>query len=156
MQSWLIRWCLLVFAAAPVCVRISSASQPQQANRPAQSSPQQWVTLPVWSRPAQQPVSLLPAIPDGRSILIAKVEEKFASGEQNFKAGHLDAARRDFNDAVDWMLESGYDPNGDPKLSELFTAWWIRFIHTSCRRSAPAMDFRRRPRFLRRLTKSRR
>ena len=68
----------------------------------------------------QQPVSLQPAIPDGRSILIAKVEEKFASGEQNFKAGHLDAARRDFNDAVDWMLESGYDPNGDPKLSELF------------------------------------
>jgi membrane-bound lytic murein transglycosylase D len=52
--------------------------------------------------------------------LILKVQEKFASGEQNFKAGHLEAARKDFDDAVDWMLESGYDPNGDPKLSELF------------------------------------
>ena len=52
--------------------------------------------------------------------MIARVQEKFASGEQNFKAGHLEAARKDFDDAVDWMLESGYDPNGDPKLSELF------------------------------------
>jgi Soluble lytic murein transglycosylase and related regulatory proteins (some contain LysM/invasin domains) len=56
----------------------------------------------------------------GKALLIARVEAKFASGEQNFKAGHLDAARRDFNDAVDSMLESGYDLNSDPKLSELF------------------------------------
>ena len=76
--------------------------------------------LPLWSRDRQPPVSLLPAIPDGKTLLMAKVQEKFASGEQNFRAGHLDAARRDFNDAVDWMLESGYDPNGDPRLSELF------------------------------------
>jgi len=79
----------------------------------------QWVAVPLWNRTTPQPGSLLP-IPDGRRLLIEKVEEKFASGEQNFKAGHLDAARRDFNDAVDWMLESGYDPNGDPRLSELF------------------------------------
>src|SRR5436309_3325822 len=80
----------------------------------------QLAPLPLWSRDKQAPTSLLPAIPDGRNLLIARVEEKFASGEANFKAGHLDAARRDFNDAVDWMLESGYDPNGDPRLSELF------------------------------------
>lgn len=52
--------------------------------------------------------------------MIQKVEEKFASGEQNYKAGHLEAARHDFDDAVDWLLESGYDPESDPKLSELF------------------------------------
>src|SRR5262249_2507857 len=56
----------------------------------------------------------------GKTYLMAKVEEKFASGERNFKAGHLEAARRDFDEAVDWMLESGYDPNSDPKLRELF------------------------------------
>jgi membrane-bound lytic murein transglycosylase D len=80
----------------------------------------QLAPLPLWSRDRQAPISLLPTIPDGRTLLMAKVQERFASGEQNFKAGHLDAARRDFNDAVDWMLESGYDPNGDPQLSELF------------------------------------
>ena len=80
----------------------------------------QLAPLPLWSRDRQAPTSLLPAIPDGRNLLIARVEEKFASGEANFKAGHLDAARRDFNDAVDWMLEAGYDPNSDPRLGELF------------------------------------
>src|SRR5580692_1263540 len=58
--------------------------------------------------------------PSPKEYLIAQVEAKFASGELNFKAGHLEAARRDFDNAVDWMLESGYDPNSDPKLNELF------------------------------------
>src|SRR5579859_1035601 len=58
--------------------------------------------------------------PAPKDYLIAQVEAKFASGEQNYKAGHLEAARRDFDEAVDWMLESGYDPDSDPKLSELF------------------------------------
>jgi membrane-bound lytic murein transglycosylase D len=80
----------------------------------------QLVPLPLWARDRQAPASLLSPIPDGKALLIAKVEEKFASGEQNFKAGHLDTARRDFNDAIDWMLQSGYDPNSDPKLGEVF------------------------------------
>src|SRR5215470_4950817 len=57
---------------------------------------------------------------DAKARLIAKVEEKFASGEQNFKAGHLEAARRDFDAAVDLMLQSGYDVERDSELHELF------------------------------------
>ncbi|MFI5058255.1 MAG: transglycosylase SLT domain-containing protein [Candidatus Acidiferrales bacterium] len=76
--------------------------------------------LPLRNSLAKPTASLLPPVPGGKEYLIARVEEKFASGEQNYKAGHLGAARRDFDDAVDWMLESGYDPNGDPRLSELF------------------------------------
>jgi len=57
---------------------------------------------------------------DDKAKLIAKVDEKFASGEQNFKAGHLEAARRDFDAAVDLMLASGYDVERDPELHELF------------------------------------
>jgi membrane-bound lytic murein transglycosylase D len=52
--------------------------------------------------------------------LISRVEEKFTSGQQNYKAGHLEAARKDFDEALDLMLESGRDLNSDPKLSELF------------------------------------
>src|SRR5216683_1639043 len=104
------------------------------ANETAQGSarPQstlQLAPLPLWSRDRPAPASLLPMIPDGRTLLMARVQEKFASGEQNFKAGHLDAARRDFNDAVDWMLESGYDPNGEPRLSELFRHV-VDFVYT--------------------------
>jgi len=96
-----------------------AANETAQGSAHPQSTPQ-LVPLPLWSRDRPAPASLLPVIPDGRTVLMARVQEKFAAGEQNFKAGHLDAARRDFNDAVDWMLESGYDPNGDPRLSELF------------------------------------
>src|SRR6266853_23958 len=96
-----------------------AANETAQGSARPQSTPQ-LVPLPLWSRDRPAPASLLPVIPDGRTVLMARVQEKFAAGEQNFKAGHLDAARRDFNDAVDWMLESGYDPNGDPRLSELF------------------------------------
>jgi membrane-bound lytic murein transglycosylase D len=108
-------------AVEPLAATYTSATATPPA--PQQGTTQrtlQLAPLPLWSRDRQAPSSLLPAIPDGRNLLIARVEEKFASGEANFKAGHLDAARRDFNDAVDWMLESGYDPNSDPRLSELF------------------------------------
>jgi membrane-bound lytic murein transglycosylase D len=76
--------------------------------------------LPLINPASHAPTSLLPPIPEGKEYLAKKVQEKFASGEQNFKAGHLEAARKDFDDAVDWMLESGYDPDSDPTLSGLF------------------------------------
>src|SRR6478672_9759532 len=64
-------------APNPAATRFSAASaQPQ--------NPQQMISLPLWSREAQLPISLLPAIPNGRTLLVAKVQEKFASGEQNF------------------------------------------------------------------------
>src|SRR5712671_286441 len=137
MRLWRTSWRLLAFASVMfVCAAASksaagkaflgnatgaepAANETAQGSAHPQSTPQ-LVPLPLWSRDRPAPASLLPVIPDGRTVLMARVQEKFAAGEQNFKAGHLDAARRDFNDAVDWMLESGYDPNGDPRLSELF------------------------------------
>jgi peptidoglycan lytic transglycosylase D len=86
----------------------------------AQQAPVELALLPIVNPPHRHYVRLLPPVPPGKDYLVQKVKEKFASGEQNFKAGHREAARRDFDDAVDWMLESGYDPNSDPKLSELF------------------------------------
>ncbi len=65
-----------------------------------------------------QPAQL--SAPVNNESLISRVEEKFASGQQNYKAGHLEAARKDFDEALDLMLESGRDLNSDPKLSELF------------------------------------
>src|SRR5713226_3783177 len=102
----------------PVQARVPALTPAPTANK-AQAPP----TLPPLplTSPSRRPlVSLLPPVPGGRDYLIQKVQERFASGEQNFKAGHLEAARTSFDAAVDWMLDSGYDPNGDPKLSELF------------------------------------
>src|SRR5712692_6288061 len=84
------------------------------------SSPPQLPPLPVFAPKRQTLLMLPPAQRGSKEEFIARVEQKFSSGEQNYKAGHLEAARKDFDQAVDWMLESGYDPNSDPKLSELF------------------------------------
>src|SRR5262249_41650541 len=70
----------------------------------------------TYFRTIQKPL----ATPVNNEGLIARVEEKFTSGQQNYKAGHLEAARKDFDEALDLMLESGRDLNSDPKLSELF------------------------------------
>jgi membrane-bound lytic murein transglycosylase D len=78
------------------------------------------VSLPLTNPAARASVSLLPAAPGGKEYLAVVVEAKFASGEQNYRAGHLEAARKDFDDAVDWILESGYDPAADKRLNELF------------------------------------
>ncbi|HTA60495.1 MAG TPA: transglycosylase SLT domain-containing protein [Candidatus Baltobacteraceae bacterium] len=88
--------------------------------RTAQAGPGTLGNLPVRNLKTQPLISLAPRTPGGIPYLIERVKEKFAAGEAEYKAGHLASARRDFDDAVDWMLESGYDPNSDPKLSELF------------------------------------
>jgi membrane-bound lytic murein transglycosylase D len=104
----------------PVQARVPALAPAPAGAGARQTAPAELPALPVTSPLRRALVSLLPPVPGGKDYLIQQVQAKFASGEQNFKAGHLEAARRDFDDAVDWMLESGYDPNGDPKLSELF------------------------------------
>jgi membrane-bound lytic murein transglycosylase D len=90
------------------------------ANSAAASSQAEPGNLPLRSLAGQPALALQHRVRGGIPYLIEKVQEKFAEGEANYKAGHLETARRDFDDALDWMLESGYDPNGDVKLSEVF------------------------------------
>lgn len=52
--------------------------------------------------------------------LIAKVEASYRSGVDNYNANRLDAARLDFDMAVDAMLSSGMDLRNDPQLSDEF------------------------------------
>jgi membrane-bound lytic murein transglycosylase D len=52
--------------------------------------------------------------------LINKAEASYRSGVDNYRAGHLDAARLDFDSAVDLMLTSGMEIKTDPQLSDEF------------------------------------
>lgn len=52
--------------------------------------------------------------------LINQAERSYASGVSNYRAGHLDAARADFDFAVDLMLTSGMDLKQDPQLADEF------------------------------------
>ncbi len=113
--------------AALLCGCDDAVKKPAQAHVPGQTPARaqepavaEVGRLPLPNALGPSFVSLQAPTPGGIDYLIVRVQEKFASGEANYKAGHLEAARRDFDDAVDWMLESGYDPNSDPRLSELF------------------------------------
>ena len=50
--------------------------------------------------------------------LIVQAERSYASGVTNYRAGHLDAARTDFDAAVDLLLTSGMNIQGDPALAD--------------------------------------
>jgi membrane-bound lytic murein transglycosylase D len=52
--------------------------------------------------------------------LINKAEAAYRSGVENYRTGHLDAARENFDSAVDLMLTSGINIKTDPQLSDEF------------------------------------
>ncbi|MES2390810.1 MAG: LysM peptidoglycan-binding domain-containing protein [Acidobacteriota bacterium] len=52
--------------------------------------------------------------------VIAQAEGNYNSGVSNYNANRLDAARLDFNAAVDGMLSCGIDIKSDPALSDEF------------------------------------
>jgi membrane-bound lytic murein transglycosylase D len=119
--------CVLICALLiPVAVFGNSGSitasnrSDKSANKTPPAATQEIPVLPLDNPARRNMIWLTSPVRDARQYLIQQVEQKFASGEQNYKAGHLEAARKDFDDAVDWMLQSGYDPNSDPQLSELF------------------------------------
>src|SRR5258708_20281282 len=93
-------------------------AQPMQA-RVLQAGPSTVGNLPLRNLKMQPLISLTPRMPGGIPYLIEIVKSKFASGEANYKAGHLAAARRAFVQLVDCVLQSGYDPNTDPTLTHL-------------------------------------
>ncbi len=53
--------------------------------------------------------------------IINQAEQAYRSGVENYRAGRLDAARLDFDTAVDGLLTSGMDLKGDEQLSDEFT-----------------------------------
>ena len=77
------------------------AAQATQAGSPAQTAAEQ--------QHAQQ-----------AQALINRAQASYASGVNNYNNNRLDAARADFDAAVDMMLSSGMDLKDDPQLSDAF------------------------------------
>ena len=48
--------------------------------------------------------------------LIASVEKEYQSGQDNYYAGHLEAAKQNFDSAFDQLLSSGFNPHSDDRL----------------------------------------
>jgi membrane-bound lytic murein transglycosylase D len=62
------------------------------------------------SRPASDPVA----------DLIAQVDKEYQAGQENYKAGRHEDARKNFDRAFDLLLSSSLDVNADPRLEREF------------------------------------
>lgn len=68
------------------------------------------------------PVTSVPAPPvqDPLDALIAASQKHFANGQQELSLGHLTAAKREFDQAIEILLASPYGARTEPKLRDHF------------------------------------
>lgn len=57
-----------------------------------------------------------PPATDAVAELIAKVEKEYQAGQENYRAGHLEASRQNFDTAFNLLLGSGIDLQSDERL----------------------------------------
>jgi membrane-bound lytic murein transglycosylase D len=55
---------------------------------------------------------------DPVASLIASVEKEYQSGQDNYQAGHLEAAKQNFDSAFNQLLGSGFDLKSDDRLEK--------------------------------------
>ena len=118
----------LAMVAACVPLVLLTGCPQQQAGAPGAVSAK--ATAPTIPAPVQTPAptsAMTQAQTDEQAAkdrkqqqLIAQVEGAYHSGVNNYRAGRLEAARSDFDLAVDAMLTSGLDLKSDPQLSDEF------------------------------------
>src|SRR5271165_6527227 len=58
--------------------------------------------------------------PDPAETLIALAEKEYAAGQANYKAGHLEAAKANFDQAFNTLLSSNLDLRNDERLEREF------------------------------------
>src|SRR5580704_17066385 len=110
--------------AAPAAPK-PAPQQPQPASQPvAAAKPPQVQTQVPTQTPAEtkaEPVSP-PATPtsDATGDLIARVEKDYQAGLDAYKAGQTDAAKQDFDNAINALLESNLDIRSDDRLEQEF------------------------------------
>src|SRR5437660_745455 len=96
-------------AGAPRLTAVNSGSPASTENHGQAQKP---------AEPAAKPVPAASA--DPVADLIAKVEKEYQAGQENYTAGHLEAARQNFDHAFDLLLSSNLEINSDPRLESEF------------------------------------
>ena len=91
-------------ALAPSLVATSGPPDPAQQKQPAAAEPQ---TKPPVPRALEV---------DPVGDLIARVEKEYQTGQDNYRAGHLEAAKQNFDSAFNQLLGSGFDLSSDDRL----------------------------------------
>src|SRR6266481_472897 len=104
--------------AAMLPAKQATAPALTAANAGGPSLPQDSKSTPALPAPEAAPQPAPSS--DPAADLIAKVEKEYLAGQDNYKAGHLEAARQNFDRAFDTLLSSDLQINADPRLEAEF------------------------------------
>ena len=95
------------------------APLPAQATAPDISSPVAQKIKPKQPAAVQDPPQ--PKVQaDGTDALIAQAEKEYAAGQANYQAGHLEAAKANFDQAFNTLLSSNLDVRNNERLQHEF------------------------------------
>ncbi len=113
----------MAIACAPLVLLAGCPQQQATPAVPAQATAPQ-IAAPAQAAPAPDITQTQAAEQAARARkvqqLIDQAEGDYRSGVDNYRAGRLEAARSDFDAAVDLMLTSGMNLKADPQLSDEF------------------------------------
>src|SRR3954462_11219766 len=123
------RWRWALTAACVPLALLTGCPQNTASKAAAPGKIPAQATAPAVSQAATSsqtmPASTAQAVQDSAAAyksqqLVNRVEQIYRSGVDNYRAGHLEAARADFDSAVDLMLTCGMNLKTDPQLSDEF------------------------------------
>jgi len=96
----------------------SSLKSPARVSTPTRTAAARTVSeTPTLSTPVVQPAAL---VEDPVLTLIATSDRHFRAGQRELEQGHVEAARQEFDRAVDVLLESPYGARTEPRIREHF------------------------------------
>src|SRR5579871_297844 len=100
-------------SATPVTQAMAPGLRQSGTSPSTPSVPTQQATPAPTQTPQQEKPDPIPAI-------IAEAEKAYETGQADYKAGHLDAAKQDFNHAVDVLMQGPVDVKSDDRLQAEF------------------------------------
>jgi len=119
---------LAIILSAPLAATLAcqSAQKPSSFMPPAQAQAPAVIAAsrppaPHQQKPTAAEPQSKPQVPHALEVdpigdLIARVEKEYQSGQDNYRAGHLEAAKQNFDSAFNQLLGSGFDLRSDDRL----------------------------------------
>src|SRR6202158_3885003 len=119
---------LAIIVSAPLAATLAcqSAQKPSTFVPPAQAQAPALIAASGPpdahpQKPAAAEAPSKPQVPQALAVdpigdLIARVEKEYQSGEDNYRDGHLEAAKQNFDSAFNQLLGSGFDLRSDDRL----------------------------------------
>ena len=105
-------------AATPDPAPNSAANQAESVAQATAPEPAQTASEAATPHRTQEPSALVPS--DAVGDLIARVEKQYQAGLDAYHSGQADAAKEDFDNAFNALLESNFDIRSDDRLQKEF------------------------------------